>query len=1004
MNLTARRHLLSRHCCLFIAGLVYWYGVTAPNAWAQKEFEVYKLFPGTQGAWAETVLSRMSLEEKIGQLFMVQAYSTNDQRYNAAVIEAFIKRYKIGGIIFMQGGPQRQAELANKFQQLSELPLLVGQDLEYGLRMRLDSTQHFPFNIALGAVQNDSLLFQYGQVMAEQCRAVGVHVNFAPVVDVNNNPRNPVINERSFGENKYNVMRKALMYMKGLQSGPQALRVIANAKHFPGHGDTDVDSHDDLPHINHTRARLDSLELYPFRELIRGGVQSLMVAHLMVPALDTTGNQPTSLSARVIKQLLRDTLNFNGLVFTDALMMKGVTKYYPSGRTELQALLAGNDVFLMPENVPLGIEYIKQAVFERRITERELDTHVRRVLLAKEWLGLHKNRLVNLKKVQEVVNSERLKQLRRRLYAEAVTLVRNHRNLLPINNLPQERIAYVQVGYTEVQPFGQALRSYAPIDVLILPADPTQEQTDSVRVRLQNYTTIVVGLLKMRRASSRMFGLGPNLQDFLCMLSRTPAHLVVAAFGNPYAVSLLPPTVSVIVAYDDSEDPQSLAAQLVFGGAVPKGRLAVTVPDRVFDHPHYDATAARFGYERPSTMGMKPEVLDQIDSIANSYIKRKAMPGCAVLVMRGNKIVFHRGYGYTDYDKTERVDPYTTLYDLASVTKVTATLLAAMRLQEEGKLDLEASIATYLPQFKGTPKEAIRVRNLLQHDAGLPAFIPFYKNMVDSMLGPQSQYFSRAESDAYPVPIGAGYYARKDIPDWVWRQIEACELTGKPGDKVVYSDLGMIILARMCERILGTRLEFYLQRTFYKPLGMGSTYFTPGMKCLSLQIAPTEDEKYFRFGRVQGYVHDPTAALLGGYAGHAGLFSNVYDVAKLLLMLKNGGTYAGQEFLKKETIDLFTAQQVAGRRRGLGWDKPETDAAKVSPASKYASPKAYGHLGFTGTCVWVDPQYDLIYVFLSNRTFPDSNNKLFGEESVRIKVMDAIYQSMLPQTKTGKNK
>lgn len=1002
MRLPARPINRLRRFYLLYACLVYWCGVTSPSAlWAQKEFEVYKLFPGTQGSWTETTLSRLSFEEKIGQLFMVQAYSTNDQRYNALVIENLIKRYKIGGVIFMQGGPQRQAELANKFQTISELPLLVAQDLEYGLRMRLDSTLNFPQNMTLGALQNDSLLFLYGQVMAEQCRAVGVHVNFAPVVDVNNNPRNPVINERSYGENKFNVARKALMYMRGLQSGPQHLRVIANAKHFPGHGDTDVDSHDDLPHINHARQRLDSLELYPFREMIRGGVQSLMVAHLMVPALDTTGNQPTSLSPKVIKQLLRDSLGFSGLVFTDALMMKGVTKYYPSGRTELQALLAGNDVFLMPENVPLAVEYIKQAVFERRITERELDTHVRRVLLAKEWLGLHKNRLVKLDKVQEVVNSPRAKQLRRMLYQQSVTLVRNHRNLLPINNLQEERIALVQVGYDALQPFGEVLRTYAPLDVFLLPADLTQQQADSVRARLQGYSTVVVGLLKMRRASSRMFGLSPNVQDFVCMLSRMPAHVAVVVFGNPYALNLLPPNVSLVVAYDETDDAQTIAAQTLFGGLSPKGRLPVTVPERSFDHPHYDATAARMGYDRPEALGMDGKALDKIDSIANHYIDKKAMPGCAVLVMRGNKIVFDRAFGYLDYDKAEKVNPYTTLYDLASVTKVTATLIAAMELYEDGKLDLDASIAAYLPQLKGTPKEAIKVRNLLLHDAGLPAFAPFYKIMVDSLLGPQPQYFSHAESESYPLPVGAGYYARRDIPQWIWQQILDYPLNAAPGEKVVYSDFGLIILAHICERILGTRLEFHLQRAFYKPLGMGSTYFTPGMKCLNLQIAPTEDDRYFRFGRVQGFVHDPTAALLGGYAGHAGLFSNVYDVAKLMLMLKNGGTYGGQEFLRKETIDAFTAQQVAGRRRGLGWDKPETDAAKVSPASRYASAKAYGHLGFTGTCVWVDPQYDLVYVFLSNRTFPDSNNKLFGEESVRIKVMDVIYQSLQP---SGKNK
>ncbi len=969
-------------------------GLAQPAPKPSADFAVYKLFPGARGNWAETVLNRLSLEEKIGQLFMMQAYSTNDHRYNGPYIESIIKKYKIGGIIFMQGGPVRQAELANKFQHLSELPLLVAQDLEWGLRMRLDSTLRFPVNLALGAVQDDSLMYRYGRLMAEQCRAVGVHVNFAPVVDVNNNPNNPVIGDRAFGENRFTVARKALLYMRGLQDGG----VVACAKHFPGHGDTDVDSHEDLPSLPHTRARLDSLELYPFRQLINGGVQSVMTAHLYVPSIDTTPFRPTTLSPAVVQGLLRDSLHFAGLTFTDAMSMKGITKYYAAGEADLAALMAGNDIILIPENLPIAIDHIKKAVLDGLITEREIDAHVRRILLTKEWLGLHRERLVNVDRVPFITQAPQLQQLRRDMYRQAVVLARNHNNLLPVTNLQYERVAYVQIGSDAPQPFYQTLRTYAPMDVFMLPRELTPTQTDSVLVKLEGYTTLIVGLFSVSRPGILTIGILPPTADLLCYLSKMGTHVAVASFGNPYALSSLPEQTSQLVAFDDSDEAQIAMAEVMLGGRMPSGKLPVSIPNKVYTVAAYPAAVQRFTYAKPADAGMDAATLVGIDTLLKGYIRRKAMPGAALLVMKGNTIVYDKGYGYTDYDNREAVDPYRTVYDLASITKIAATVPAAMKLYEQGKLNLEASIATYLPELAGTPKEKITVRNLLQHDAGLPAFIPFYTEIVDSAIGPRPEYVSAAETENYVLGLRQNLYLRADYPEVIFQKILTSALTAQPGERVVYSDLGMILLARIIERITGERLAFYAQRTLYSPLGMGRTAFAPAQQCFAesqpdVQIPPTEEDKYFRYGRVQGYVHDPTAALLGGYSGHAGLFSNVYDLAKYLLMLKNGGTYGGKAYFKPETIKLFTSPSREGSRRGLGWDKPEVRADKPTPTSRSASASAYGHLGYTGGCVWVDPAYDLVYILLTNRTYPD-DRKLYVEESVRIQVMDKVYQSI----------
>lgn len=948
---------------------------------------VEELFPGADAAWARQQLDSLSLEEKIGQLFMVAAF-TDAVQYNIPQVEKLVREQRIGGVMFMQGGPMRQVAALNRLQRSSRLPLMVGMDAEWGLGMRLDSTLSFPRNMTLGAIENDSLLYQYGRIMAGQCRALGVHVSFAPVVDVNYSARNPVINDRSFGQDRHLVARKALMLMQGMQDHG----VMASAKHFPGHGDTDSDSHYTLPFIRHSRQRLDSIEVYPFSQLIHHGVQSVMVAHLYVPALDNTPNLPTTLSPRVVGRMLRDSLGFRGLVFTDAMNMGGVARYYQAGEAELMALKAGNDVLLYPRDVPKAIAYIRRAILEdSTYTQAELDAHVYRILLAKAWMGLPKNRYASYEAARAAIADPAAIALRDELYAQAVSLVKNDLLPVPIGKL-NRRMAYVQIGYNRGTPFYETLKTYAPFDFFLLDRYSRRATLDSVLRVLKDYDVIVTGLFEMSRYAFRHYGITPTILTYCDSVSAWDAQSILVHFNNPYALQYLQDHRAVIAAYEEAPAAQVAAAEIVMGSRQPTGLMPVVLPDKFSMGFSYVNEGERFRTARPDEAGMDPATLDKIEPLVQDLIRKRAMPGCAIMALRNNNIVYNRAFGYHTYQREVPVDSYASLFDLASVTKVVATTVCAMKLWEEKKLTLDAPVHTYLPEVTGAVGD-ISIRELLQHNSGLVAWIPFYLQTVKYGVRDPAVY-DTLPSASYPVQIGTQLWLNKDYPDSIWHQIIRQPVNKAQGYK--YSDLNMIILKRVMERITNQSLEDYATHTFYQPLGMNNTLFNPAWKGRAADCPPTVEDRKYRFERVQGYVNDECASLLGGYSGHAGLFSNPYDLAKLLLMLRNGGEYGGERYLEPGIIRYFTSQstQLPSSRRGLGWDKPDKRPGYISPASDYATASAYGHLGFTGTCVWVDPEADLIYILLANRTYPDSENNTFLYENVRGKVADLLYESI----------
>ena len=939
--------------------------------------------------WVDSVFNSLNKKQRIAQLMVIRAHSNLGKEHVESVTE-LIKKYKVGGLCFFQGGPIRQAKLTNYYQSIAKTPLLITIDGEWGLGMRLDSVINFPRQMMIGAVPDAQLAYRFGQAVGEQCKRLGIHVNFAPVVDINNNPANPVINDRSFGEDKYKVALFGVEYMKGMQNKG----IMACAKHFPGHGDVSVDSHLDLPVINKTRSQLDSLELYPFKQMIKEGTGAVMMAHLYIPAIDTTANQATSLSHNNVTGLLKNELGFTGLTFTDALEMKGVSKFYPAGQASVQSLIAGNDLLCLPKDIEGSIKKIRKAIRRRELKRKDINARVKKVLLAKYKLGLNQTDTIKTQNLTEDLNAN-TNEIKKVLAQNAITLLKlANKNFIP---LKEKKVAFLGIGIDSANGFAKRLQQDYNAQTYYLNYKKTSGNIDSLASFLkEKYDLVVIGMHNYSRRPAHQFGISDAAFSLINKVQfQMPA--ITFVFGNPYAIKNIASTAANLVAcYEDDDITQQAAADVLQGKIIPKGKLPVTVSD---DLPFGSGIIIRdhFPEVAPETVGMQPDILNQIDSVAKDAIENHAAPGCVVLVAKDGKVAFQRSYGYTNYDSLE---PVTTgmMYDLASVTKTSATTVSVMKLYEEGKLDINKTLGDYLPWVKGSNKENIQLKNLLMHQAQLVSFIPFYKETIDKKGNPLPTIYSHAPTSEFSVRVAANLYMRKDWQDTMYYKILLSKL-GEP-NKYVYSDNDFIFLGKVVEAITGKKLEDYAKETFYSPLGMTTTTFKPREHFAVNTIAPTENDTAWRQELLRGYVHDPGAAMFGGVAGHAGLFSNAYDLAQLYQMLLNGGEMNGIRYLKKETIDTFTAYSSDISRRGLGFDKPEKDnAARIDPyPSASVSPLTFGHTGFTGTCVWVDPAYNLIYIFLSNRVTPNGENNKLLKMNVRTNIQEIIYDAILQKS------
>ena len=943
-----------------------------------------------QMAWVDSIVQMTSFEERLGQLFMVAAYSNKDSRHTEE-IEKLIQGQQIGGVIFFQGGPVRQANLTNRYQSISKIPLFVAMDAEWGVNMRLDSIIGFPKAMTLGALPDEDLIYEMGSEIAHQFKELGMHINFAPVVDVNSNPNNPVIGYRAFGEEKRLVTRKSLAYMKGLQDNG----VMANAKHFPGHGDTENDSHYALPVINHSVSRIHDIDLYPYRELIANDLMSVMVAHLHVPNLDNSPNRATTLSKYVVNDLLKTQMNFNGLVFTDALNMQGVTKYYKPGEVDLQALLAGNDVLLYSMDVPKAKAMILQAIQENKISQQEVENRIQKILKAKYWAGLHKLKPVETYKLVERINRPKAEILAENLYARAITVTSNKDEMLPYRNLDLKNFASLTIG-GDGREFQQKLGKYSKFEHFELSKNPTPEKVAEIEAKLSKFSHIVVGVMGITNSPGRSFGIGQAEYQLLKRLSTSP-NVVMVVFGNAYASKYLPEMPHHVVAFENNATTQKMVPEILFGARDGHGILPVTtnMTYRIGTGGYLEGLN-RLSYTVPESQGMNRDVLARIDTIMDISMKKKAFPGGVVLVAKNGQVVFEKAYGYYDYSKRQAVSSE-TVYDLASITKILATTQAVMFLASRNQIDMNRPLERYLPELKGSNKGNLPLRDIMAHEAGLVAFIPHYAKTVE--VGKwKSDYYRDKPEPGFTAPVSNNMYGLNSLRDSIWHWTIQSNLRPKDPNRnrhsYVYSDLTMYLMQALVERVTNQPLDEFLEQNIYGPLGLYTMTFNPFKKYSIDMIAPTEDDVSFRKTKIQGYVHDPGAAMYGGVAGHAGLFGKASDLAVMMQLMLNGGSYADVTLMDERTVRDFTRRQSVQSRRGWGWDKPEPERGKGGSAGVLASKNTFGHTGFTGTCTWADPDNKLVYVFLSNRVHPDADNNLLLRENVRQEIHDVIYQAM----------
>jgi len=951
-------------------------------------------FLTTDTPWADSVFTTLTLEQRIAQLMMVAAYSNKDAKHEAE-IEALVRDRHIGGLIFFKGGPARQARLTNRFQQAARVPLLIGMDLEWGLAMRLDSTIRFPRQMALGALNDDALIERMGEEIAREMRRLGVHVSFSPVVDVNNNPANPVINDRSFGEDRELVARKGIAYMRGLQKGG----VIATAKHFPGHGDTDTDSHYSLPVITHGRQRLDSLELYPFRRLVGEGLAAVMIAHLEVPALDSVKGVPSTLSRPIVHDLLEKEIGFQGLIFTDALNMKGVAKADKPGEIELRALLAGNDIMLFPQDPVKAIDRIKQAVDSGLVDRAVIDEKCLKVLRAKEWAGAHRPKPVVMADLQKDLNPSVALQLRRDLYAQAITIAADHQGLLPLRDLAGMRIASLVIGDKVGNDFQRALQRYADVATFRCDKSLKPDSLQALLRELDGYDRVIVSVHGTTYRVDREFGV-PNSALHIVREVAAKKPVIFALFANPYALARADGAfhkASVLVAYEETADTQDLVAQAIFGAIPTTGRLPVSASPlyRAGDGRQLPAIG-RMPFGLPEAVGMSSGDLQGIDGIVDDGMQAKAFPGCQVLVAVDGRVVLDKAYGRQTYGdgRPVRTDD---IYDLASVSKVAGTTLALMKLVDDGKLDLDKPLGHYLTELEGNHPAHARMdlRDILTHQAGLKAFVPFHTRLMqqDGTFRPGVMYDKAAPG--HSIRVAEGLYLNDTYRDSLLTWVLRTPLGAK--GQYVYSDMGYYLLQEVVERLTGMPLQDYLNTTFYRPLGAATLGYRPWERFPLDRIAPTENDKLFRKRQIRGDVHDPGAALKGGVAGHAGLFSSAEHLAIVMQMLANGGTYGGERYLSEAVVAEFTKCQFckpdgSGNRRALGWDKPVR--GKGGPTCECVSYASFGHTGFTGTMAWVDPESRVVYIFLSNRVYPDAEKNLLASMGIRTRIQEVVQNAV----------
>ena len=966
----------------FIAFLVTFFNSYSQNLDPLRTDDYY-----AQEKWVDSILNSMTIDQKMGQLFMIQAYSNLDTVHENKIKE-MIQKYHVGNLIFMQGTPSKQVQLTNTYQSLSKIPLMIGFDGEWGLDMRLQNTYKFPWNMTLGAIQDNTLIRKFGEHLGRHAKRVGIHVNFAPVVDINTNPLNPIIGNRSFGEDKQNVTQKAIAFSQGMQSEG----VLANAKHFPGHGDTATDSHLKLPVLTFDRQRLDSVELYPYKRVFDAGMASVMTAHLSIPVLESNPKLPTSLSPSVVTDLLKEELGFLGLIFTDGLNMKGAADYSSSAEIDLAAVLAGNDVLLIPQDVPATISLMKNSIQTGVLSPERIDESVRKILLAKYKVGLHLHKPIDTLNLVKDLNTIEDEVLHRELVKNSITIIKNKKNILPIEDLKKhKKIAYVALGDDTGDQFLDALAKYSKIHKV------DSNNLNEVIDILEDFDLVVVGFHKSNAHPWKPYEFSNQELVWLHEIARKN-KTILAVFASPYSllnIKSFTNLEAVLVAYQNSEIAQEITAQTIFGAIEATGKLPVSIKNEFpVGTGIITKSLQRLQYSIPEAVGMSSKKLARIDSVATVVLEEKMSPGLQVLVARKGVVVYEKSFGYHT-DKKKNPVKNSDVYDVASLTKILASLPMLIKAEEEKKIALSSSVRKIVPRFKKSNKDTVTVQEILSHYGQLKAWIPFYKLTQDSITNKNLKKFYRAKkTKKFTIKVAEDLFLNSSYKDSIYKYIRDAEQREKPGYK--YSDLGYYIFKEALEKRYKKDLNVLVDDEFYEPLGANRMSYLPLAKFDKLSIVPSEKDSYFRHQLLHGYVHDMGAAMLGGVGGHAGLFANSNDVAKMMQLYLQKGYYGGKRYFKAATFDKFNKRYYSDKkvRRGLGFDKPQLDSTIMATCG-CVSDESFGHSGFTGAYTWADPVSGILYVFLSNRVFPTMENYGLVDQDIRTKIQQIIQEAIL---------
>ena len=942
----------------------------------------------------DSLMGTLSMEQQIAQLLMVPIYAREDTS-GWSESERWARELGLGGVICMQGGPDHQRIRLSRLQQEAKIPLMVASDAEWGLGMRLDSTRSFPRAMTLGATRNPKLVRLFGKVVGQSLRATGVHVNFAPVIDVNSNPLNPVIGSRSFGESVTWVGQLAQAYADGLQD----VHVLATAKHFPGHGDTDSDSHKTLPTVNHPRERLDSVELAPFRHAFYHGTSAVMVAHLDVPSLDSAEAQPSTLSPLIVDSLLRGEMGFEGLVFTDAMSMKGFADFASERPRIRDAILAGNDVLLFPGNPEAAIAETMDALADGSLDSASVSDKCRRILMAKLWCRSYEP----VPDVGEPWEPAGAEAIHRELISQSLTLLpgadsATHAPLLAKSG----RLVLLDLANHDAScaPLEAQLREHLRdgwhVERHVLGKDGSGLGRKRVKSALASADHILVTASEVSHSPSRNFGLQlEGIEAMVRALEKEgidPTRVNLVWMGNPYALkdlTMLSPRVSsVLVAYQDDSRTCEAVADALAGVASVQGKLPVSptnAPWREGDGLNWrgNQRLGKWVDGRDSTWS-KPSFL--VDSLLHVAMEEEAMPGARVVVAHRGHIVLDKSVGTLD---GEIPVSGTSLYDLASITKVAATANALMRLVTENRLDVDAHLSSLIPDLGDHDLGMRTVREVLTHQAGLEPWIPFYISALEDSSG----VFGNVSTEGCDIEVTPNLYLEEAYTDTVWAMILGADL--KPAGTYKYSDLGFYLWRKLFA-LQGIELDTWFEHEVSEPFGWSTMGYKPLSRGIAPKdIAPTENDEVFRQNVVRGTVHDPGAAMQGGVGGHAGLFSNAYDLAELGEVWLRGGTMRQVELVQENVLEAWTNRGFpqGDNRRGLVFDKPALESDS-GPTCDLSSWESYGHTGFTGTMLWIDPVYDLVYVFLSNRTFPDASNNKLLQLNTRTEIQRVVLEHL----------